>query len=163
MKNWMQKKEKSSGRGRASRERIAPRVRCQARRRADEKGLIEIFSQLMLDCRDMPLVFCRRFSHPWSSAPAFVVPWQLFGIQATAPAYADMVIRPQVGSLTQGSYTLPTVRGTVAVNFTVAAGQFTLTADLPGQVRACVELAACHNPGIATWLGPGHFELWCSL
>merc|ERR1712217_866674 len=53
------------------------------------------------------------WSHPWSSSPAFVVPWHLFGISPVKPGFTELQIRPQPGDLTNGTFTLPSIRGPI--------------------------------------------------
>ena len=80
------------------------------------------------------------WSHPWASAPGFIIPWLLFGIRALAPGWASMSITPAPGSLTHGSYTLPTVKGPVYTSFQQADDTFTLIVHLPLGVQATVSL-----------------------
>ena len=71
------------------------------------------------------------WSHPWASSPAFIVAWYLFGIRPLAPGFATVAIKPQVGTLAAGRYTLPTVLGPIAVHFGKTATSFDLHVSLP--------------------------------
>ena len=59
------------------------------------------------------------------------------------PGFAKVRIKPQVGTLTSGSLDLPTVRGTIHVDFTSAKDEsFDLNVHLPANVSATVYLPA---------------------
>merc|ERR1711957_726245 len=78
------------------------------------------------------------WSHPWSSSPAFVVPWNLFGIRPITPGFSEVSIRPQPGDLSSGAFTLPSVRGPITVKFEQKAGgvHFALNVSLPASCTA---------------------------
>jgi hypothetical protein len=57
------------------------------------------------------------WEHAWGTAAGNVIPRKLFGINPLTPGYGKVVIKPQVGALTDGSYKLPTVKGTILVSF----------------------------------------------
>jgi len=80
------------------------------------------------------------YSHPWGAAPAYIVPQYLFGVQALAPGWSQVLIRPQPASLTRGSVTVPTPRGSVSVSFTSDGGTFSATVDVPTTATAQVVL-----------------------
>eukprot|EP00041_Stephanoeca_diplocostata_P032497 m.1041766 g.1041766 ORF g.1041766 m.1041766 type:complete len:215 (-) comp24161_c0_seq1:240-884(-) len=99
------------------------------------------------------------FSHIWSSSPNFIIPWFLAGIQATAPGWSEVSVKPQPGPLDSMSFSMPTIRGRLYVNTSVTrlAGpapvslsenaqglgnrltfvtNFKVTATIPGNMRA---------------------------
>lgn len=55
------------------------------------------------------------FSHPWSSAPANIIPRYLLGVQVVEPGGAVVRVAPQPGSLARASGSVATVRGLVHV------------------------------------------------
>ena len=57
------------------------------------------------------------WSHPWSASPGFLIPWYLFGMRPLSPGWATLLIRPAVGRLTHGEYTLPTIKGPLYASF----------------------------------------------
>jgi len=81
------------------------------------------------------------WNHAWGAAPANIIPRCLMGIEPVEPGFAKVRIRPQVGNLSSGSLDLPTVRGTIHVDFTSARGEsFALNVRLPTNVQAVVFL-----------------------
>jgi len=81
------------------------------------------------------------WNHAWGAAPANIIPRCLMGVQPIEPGFAKVRIKPQVGSLTSGSLDLPTVRGTIHVDFISDKGQsFILNVALPTNVEAVVHL-----------------------
>lgn len=86
------------------------------------------------------------WNHAWGAAPANIIPRCLMGVQPVEPGFAKVQIKPQVGSLKQGSLDLPTVRGTIRVDFTSAkAESFALNVHLPANVKAVVYLPRLDN------------------
>jgi len=88
------------------------------------------------------------WNHAWGTAPANVIPRKLIGIMPLVPGYGKFMIKPQVGTLTNGSYTLPTVKGAVKVAFESHRGQsLVITADIPAATFAKVYLPAFASSG----------------
>ena len=71
------------------------------------------------------------FSHPWSSAPANVIPRYLLGVRVTEPGGAVVRVAPQPGSLARASGTVATVRGLVGVDIEQSP-QLRVAVTLPG-------------------------------
>lgn len=72
------------------------------------------------------------WNHAWGAAPGNIVPRRLFGIMPIQPGYREFEVKPRVGSLTGGSYRLPTLAGEIAVSFTSAPGEhLKLTVTVP--------------------------------
>lgn len=81
------------------------------------------------------------WNHAWGAAPANIIPRCLMGVKPIEPGFAKVQIKPQVGSLKRGSLDLPTVRGTIHVDFTlVRTESFVLNVRLPANVKAIVFL-----------------------
>ena len=81
------------------------------------------------------------WNHAWGAAPANIIPRCLMGIEPLEPGFAKVRIKPQVGSLRSGSLDLPTVRGTIHVDFASMPNEsFVLNVDIPANVEAMVYL-----------------------
>ncbi len=81
------------------------------------------------------------WNHAWGAAPANIIPRCLMGVEPVEPGFAKVRIRPQVGSLTRGSLDLPTVRGTIHVDFEAVKGQsFILNVTTPANMPAVIYL-----------------------
>ncbi len=81
------------------------------------------------------------WNHAWGAAPANIIPRCLMGIEPVEPGFAKVQIKPQVGPLARGSLDLPTVRGTIQVDFTSTEGKsFVLNVTTPANVPAVVYL-----------------------
>ena len=81
------------------------------------------------------------WNHAWGAAPANIIPRCLMGVKPIEPGFARVQIKPQVGSLKRGSLDLPTVRGTVHVDFISAKTEsFVLNVCLPTNIKAIIFL-----------------------
>lgn len=79
------------------------------------------------------------WNHAWGAAPGNIIPRCLMGVEPIEAGFAKVQIRPQVGPLTNGSLDLPTVRGTIHVDFNATEGQaFVLNLATPANVPAIV-------------------------
>jgi hypothetical protein len=81
------------------------------------------------------------WNHAWGAAPANIIPRYLMGVEPIEPGFAKVRIKPQVGSLKTGSLDLPTIRGTIHVDFVSEPDRsFSLNIELPGNTEAVVYL-----------------------
>ncbi len=88
------------------------------------------------------------WNHAWGAAPANIIPRYLMGVQPLEPGFAKVRIKPQVGSLRQGSLIHPTVRGPMGVNFESKPNQsFVLVVDIPANTQAVVYLPRMDRDG----------------
>lgn len=79
------------------------------------------------------------WNHAWGAAPANIIPRCLMGVQPTEPGFAKVRIKPQVGHLKTASLDLPTIRGTIHVDFVSEPDKsFVLNVVLPANVEAVV-------------------------
>ena len=81
------------------------------------------------------------WNHAWGAVPANIIPRKLMGVEPLEPGFRSVQIRPQPGPLQSASLELPTIRGTVHVDFTAAPGApFELNVELPANMTAQVHL-----------------------
>ena len=79
------------------------------------------------------------WEHPWGTAAGNIIPRRLFGIMPIIPAYSYFMIKPQVGYLTSGSYTLPIQKGAIRVAFQAQKNlSLTLNLTIPSGTAARV-------------------------
>ena len=86
------------------------------------------------------------WSHPWSAAPARIIPQWLMGVRPLERAWRRIAVHPQPGSkLARASMQVPTLRGDISMSFAreLAAGSaFALNLTVPGNTFAEVCLPA---------------------
>jgi alpha-L-rhamnosidase len=96
-------------------------------------------------------------SHSWGATPLVDILHTLLGVTVTAPGGAQLLVRPPASGLTSASGTVPTQRGDVDVSWRRTGSQFTLTVDVPVNVRAEIHIPADHarvsGRGDAEFLG----------
>jgi alpha-L-rhamnosidase len=95
-------------------------------------------------------------SHGWGAAPLIDVQQTLLGVTVTAPGAARIRVRPPASGLTSASGTVPTQRGDVTVSWHNEDGRLSLTADVPVNVRAEIDLPTTGRAkvsGAARYLG----------
>lgn len=82
------------------------------------------------------------WSHAWATAPAYVVPRDMYGIAPTSPGYSTFTIAPRPGDQTYGSITFPSVKGTIGAAFHRHDGRTDLGVLVPGNSVSTVTVPA---------------------
>jgi hypothetical protein len=60
--------------------------------------------------------------HAWSAAPTYILTTQILGVHPTQPGYEAYIVAPQPAGLSWAKGDVPTVRGTIQVDWTWNAG-----------------------------------------
>lgn len=76
-------------------------------------------------------------NHGWN-APNTVLSQYIAGISPTAPGWSRYHVRPQMGTLTSVSQTVPTVKGLITVSDSLFSDRFTMRLESPAQTQALV-------------------------
>lgn len=100
------------------------------------------------------------WNHAWGAAPANLIPRKLMGVEPLEPGFARMRIAPQPASLTSASLKMPTIRGTVLVDFRRDGQAVRLDVTIPANTRAEVHVpgadpATVRESGVAPDREPG--------
>jgi hypothetical protein len=111
--------------------------------------IYEVGTTITLEAWDNKYKPNQDWNHAWGAAPANIIPRCLMGVQPVEPGFAKVQIKPQTGHLTAGSLDLPTIRGTIHVDFTSEPGRaFVLNATLPANIEAVVYLPRLGSDGL---------------
>lgn len=79
------------------------------------------------------------FSHPWTAAPAWIIPRFLMGIRPLSAGWATIIVRPlPPKALASASLEVPTQRGLVKLSFAQSATRFDANITIPGNTAAQV-------------------------
>lgn len=89
------------------------------------------------------------WNHAWGAAPANIIPRLLVGVEPVVPGFSVTRIRPQIGSLSDVSAEVPTIRGTVGVSIRRDGGEYRLQCQIPANMTAEVHLPAS-DPSLVT-------------
>lgn len=100
--------------------------------------MLDVGSTITLEAWDTRFKPNQDWNHAWGAAPANIIPRLLMGVEPLEPGFRRIRIRPQPGGLKQAALTLPTVRGTVHVNFSAAPRRMHLQVDIPANTTAQV-------------------------
>lgn len=103
-------------------------------------NMLRVGSTMTLEAWDWKYKNNLDWNHAWGAAPANIIPRWLMGVRPLEPGFGRILIQPQPGDLTSASMHLPTIRGTVGVEFENRTDEFVLRVDIPGNVTAKVGL-----------------------
>jgi alpha-L-rhamnosidase len=100
------------------------------------------------------------WNHAWGAAPANLIPRKLMGVEPLEPGFGRMRIDPQPAALTSASLKMPTIRGTVRVDFRRDGQTIRLDVTIPANTRAEVHVpnadpATVRESGVAPDTEPG--------
>ncbi len=76
------------------------------------------------------------WNHAWGSSPANIVARKLMGIETITPSFETFLIRPQPGALTQTTFKMPTIRGTIEVQLSNQGDTWDMVITVPGNSEA---------------------------
>ena len=79
------------------------------------------------------------WNHAWGAAPANIIPRFVMRVRPLEPGFSKILIKPHIGNLSYGKLKLPTVRGTLYIDFNQKEGScFTLNLNIPANINAKV-------------------------
>jgi len=82
------------------------------------------------------------WNHAWGAAPANLIPRWILGVQPLKPGFEEILISPHPGGLDWARGRVPTIRGTVFVEFLKKNNCFELEVEIPANVKARVKVPA---------------------
>ncbi|MBM7571266.1 family 78 glycoside hydrolase catalytic domain [Aquibacillus albus] len=80
------------------------------------------------------------YSHAWASAPANIIPRQLFGVQPIEPGFNKIQIKPQPAHLEWAKLKVPSIKGPIEAEFENKENRFILKINIPANTTAKVYL-----------------------
>ncbi|MCW3095228.1 MAG: hypothetical protein JWL77_846 [Chthonomonadaceae bacterium] len=100
--------------------------------------MLDVGSTITLEAWDTRFKPNQDWNHAWGAAPANVIPRLLMGVEPLEPGFRRIRIRPQPGGLKDAKLKLPTIRGSVHVQFAIAPQQVHLQIEIPANTSAQV-------------------------
>lgn len=96
-------------------------------------------------------------NHAWSGGPLTLLSQKVCGIEPTSPGFRTFQIKPQMGSLTDASATVPTHYGDIKVSLRKSGRAIIMEIQVPEQTSAVV----ISPKGKVQKIGPGNHNLKC--
>lgn len=97
----------------------------------------DVGSTITLEAWDNRFKPNQDWNHAWGAAPANIIPRYLMGIRPLDPGFSRVMIKPQPGGLSWAAIDLPSIRGTVHVDFSSTENEaFTMNVTIPANVTA---------------------------
>lgn len=96
-------------------------------------------------------------NHAWSGGPLTLLSQKVCGIEPTSPGFRTFQIKPQMGSLTDASATVPTHYGDIKVDLRKSGRAIFMEIQVPEQTSAVV----ISPKGKVQKIGPGNHNLKC--
>jgi hypothetical protein len=109
--------------------------------------MYDIGSTITLEAWDPKYKPNLDWNHAWGAAPANIIPRCLMGVQPLEPGFGKIQVKPQPGSLEWASLDLPTIRGTVHVDFRREGDSFRLNVNIPANTTAEVYVPRVSEDG----------------
>lgn len=116
-------------------------------------NMLRVGSTITLEAWDDKFKPNQDWNHAWGAAPANIISRYVLGVRPLEPGFSKVLIRPQPGSLSQASGTVPTIRGPIKVSFKNRINEpFVLSLDIPVNVTARVGLPRTGDPSATVTL-----------
>jgi hypothetical protein len=113
-------------------------------------NMIKVGSTITLEAWDNKYKPEQDWNHAWGAAPANIIPRLLMGVEPLEPVFGKIRIRPQPANLEWAKLKLPTIRGTVHVDFKQELGKsFVLNVNIPANATAVVYLPRLADDRVA--------------
>jgi alpha-L-rhamnosidase len=95
------------------------------------------------------------WNHAWGAAPANLIPHYLVGVQPAAAGFEKLIVQPRPGNLASFSAKVPTICGSVEVNFSRDQGKTELSVATPGNTLTSIGVPVEKGlqPSALTWNG----------
>ncbi len=104
--------------------------------------MIDIGTTITLEAWDPKYKPNLDWNHAWGAAPANIIPRLLVGIEPLEPGFRVVRIKPRIGSLSDVSATMPTIRGPVYVAIKRDEAEYRLRCTIPANTTAEVHVPA---------------------
>lgn len=96
-------------------------------------------------------------NHAWSGGPLTLLSQKVCGIEPTSPGFKTFQVKPQMGSLTEASATVPTHYGEIKVNLKKSGRTILMEIQVPEQTNAVV----ISPKGRVRKVAPGAHKIKC--
>lgn len=102
-------------------------------------NMIKAGSTVTLEAWDWKYKNNLDWNHAWGAAPANIIPRRLMGVMPLEAGFSKMMIKPSPGGLERASADIPTIKGTVHVDFdTPTPGSLVVNVSIPANTTAKV-------------------------
>jgi alpha-L-rhamnosidase len=108
-------------------------------------NMIRFGSTITMEAWDMKYKPNSDLNHAWGAAPASMITRGLWGIYPEKPGFAKAIIKPQLSSLKNSKITVPTIRGTIAAEYSVMDNILEYDIKLPANMECDFVLAGNPN------------------
>jgi alpha-L-rhamnosidase len=105
-------------------------------------NMLKSGSTITLEAWDLKYKNNLDWNHAWGAAPANLIPRWILGVQPLKPGFEEILISPHPGGLDWARGRVPTIRGTVFVEFLKKNNCFELEVEIPANVKARVKVPA---------------------
>ena len=111
-------------------------------------NMIRVGSTITTEAWDMRFKQNQDWNHAWGAAPANIISRHIAGVRPLAPGFSKVLIEPKVIGFSFMSATVPTIRGSVRIQFSLKDNSGYMEVDIPGNMDARVHLPWRFGPDI---------------
>lgn len=99
-------------------------------------NMIRVGSTITLEAWDNKYKPNQDWNHAWGAAAGNVISRKLMGVEPVAPGWSEFSVKPQIGSLTNASIDVPTIKGTIKAAYVQTENTFSIDVVVPANTKA---------------------------
>ncbi len=103
-------------------------------------NMIRVGSTITLEAWDNKYKPNQDWNHAWGAAAANIISRKLMGVEPLTPGWTSFSVKPQIGSLTNASINVPTVKGTINVAYQQDEKYFEMNITIPANTSVQIHL-----------------------
>jgi alpha-L-rhamnosidase len=115
-------------------------------------NMIRVGSTITLEAWDNKYKPNQDWNHAWGAAAGNIISRKLMGVEPLMPGWKSFTVKPQIGSLTNASIDVPTIKGTIKASYTQTEKSFEMTIVIPANTTAQIYLPL-KGKKYQVWLG----------
>jgi len=115
-------------------------------------NMIRVGSTITLEAWDNKYKANQDWNHAWGAAADNIISRKLMGIEPLTPGWTIFIVKPQIGSLTDASIDVPTIKGTIKASYKQTEQWFSADITIPANTKAQVYLPVKRGKKFQIWM-----------
>jgi alpha-L-rhamnosidase len=103
-------------------------------------NMIRVGSTITLEAWDNKYKPNQDWNHAWGAAAGNIISRKLMGVEPLTPGWTNFRVKPQIGTLTNASIDVPTIKGTIKAGYVQNDRSLEMSITIPANTSAQIQL-----------------------